>query len=116
MTALGGVGHALLSQLELIGELNRINNRAKRRGGAQAPPIRASTEPCGSPLLLLFFGRMLLLRLGMLRRRLRSGPRLLLWLGVLRRRLRSSPRLLTRSWRKRCALPLDRKALSPLRL
>src|SRR5271167_3308330 len=75
---------------------------AKRRGGAEAPPIRsAATEPCGSPLLLLFFGRTLLrlrlsmlLWLGMLLRLRRSSSRLLLWLGMLLRLRRSSSRLL----------------------
>src|SRR5271167_1878231 len=71
---------------------------AKRRGGAEAPPIRwAATEPCGSPLLLLFFGSRglrlsMLLLLGM-RLRLRLRLTMLLLLGM-QLRLRLSTVLL----------------------
>jgi hypothetical protein len=74
--------------------LTRIIQSGKRRGGAEAPPIHllAATAPCGSLLLLLFFGRglwwlclssLLLLWLGMLLR-LRLGMLLWLWGGGLK--------------------------------
>jgi hypothetical protein len=82
---LGGSG-AIISDCRpswMYSCLTRITpTRAKRRGEAEAPPIRwAATESCGSPLLLLFSGR----------RRLRLS--MLLWLGMLLR-LRLSTLLL----------------------